>query len=171
MGEAAGRLHCRLAEHPAARPELRAGSAVCDLRTNRARHERLIAAYGRKPALGGFEAWALEAARERQGLWGKLGRILGRPPELTFQILHSDLASPNLLLHGAQVAAIIRLPASEPALRGLGNRPHRLRSAQPPPGLGGMAVRAVRAPGRLPGRPSRRAAFSWSRASRGTASE
>ncbi|MBC7271429.1 MAG: hypothetical protein H5T76_22425, partial [Streptomyces sp.] len=114
VGEAVGRPHRRLAEHPAARSELRAGSVVCDLRTNRARHERPIAAYGRKPALGGFEAWALEAARERQGLWGKLGRILDRLPELTFPVLHGALASPNLLLHGAQVAAIIDFQPPNP---------------------------------------------------------
>lgn len=107
VGEAVGQLHRLLAGHPAARPVLRPGAAVCDLSGNRARFERMITAYGNTPQLGEFEVWAAEACRERLGVFGRLATLLSTLPELTVQVPHGDLASPNVLLRGERVAGIV----------------------------------------------------------------
>ncbi len=107
VGEAVGHLHRLLADHSAARPVLRPGAGVCDLPGNQARFERMIAAYGSKPDLGEFEAWATQACRERLAVFGRLAKLLAVLPELTVQVPHGDLASPNVLLRGEKVAGIV----------------------------------------------------------------
>ncbi|MFD4626121.1 phosphotransferase [Streptomyces sp. NPDC058475] len=69
VGTAMGRLHSRLAAHPAAAPTLEPGAAVCDVAASRDRFEHLIHAYKHMPRLGEFET-ALQAARERQAILG-----------------------------------------------------------------------------------------------------
>ncbi|KAB7835590.1 phosphotransferase [Streptomyces mobaraensis] len=107
VGTAMGRLHSRLASHPAATPALEAGAAACDVVTARDRFERLIQAYEQKPKLGEFEMWALRAARERQAILGDVERTLASLPQLTVQILHGDMAGPNVLFKDDEVAAIV----------------------------------------------------------------
>ncbi|MEU7159204.1 phosphotransferase [Streptomyces chrestomyceticus] len=107
VGLALGHLHRRLARHPSATPAKHNGATVCDLTRARHRYEQLIAAYSRTPHLGAFEQWALEAARERQALLPRVAALLGGLPALTVQIVHGDLAAPNLLLRQTQVAAFI----------------------------------------------------------------
>ncbi|TGB08731.1 aminoglycoside phosphotransferase [Streptomyces sp. MZ04] len=107
VGTAMGRLHSRLAAHPAAAPTLEPGAAVCDVVTARDRFERLIHAYQRRLRLGEFETWALQAARERQAILGDVERTLASLPQLTVQILHGDMAGPNVLLENDEVAAIV----------------------------------------------------------------
>ncbi|MFI0813827.1 phosphotransferase enzyme family protein [Streptomyces echinatus] len=113
VGTAMGRLHSRLAAHPAAAPTLEPGAAVCDVPASRDRFERLIHAYRLIPKLGEFETWALQAARERQAVLGDVERTLASLPQLTVQILHGDIAGPNLLFKNDEVAAFVdfRLPA------------------------------------------------------------
>ncbi|MCM2392712.1 phosphotransferase enzyme family protein [Streptomyces albipurpureus] len=114
VGTAMGRLHSRLAAHPAAAPTLEPGAAVCDVAASRDRFERLIHAYRHMPRLGEFETWALQAARERQVILGDVECALASLPQLTVQILHGDMAGPNVLFKNDEVAAIVdfRPPAS-----------------------------------------------------------
>ncbi|MGW0883273.1 phosphotransferase enzyme family protein [Streptomyces sp. NPDC002671] len=107
VGTAMGRLHSRLAAHPAAAPTLKPGAAVCDVATARDRYESLILAFQSKPRLGEFEAWSLQATRERQALLGGVERILASLPPLTVQILHGDLSGPNVLLKDDDAAAFV----------------------------------------------------------------
>ncbi|GGZ95111.1 hypothetical protein GCM10010389_37540 [Streptomyces echinoruber] len=106
-GAAMGRLHSRLATHPAATPTLEPGAAVCDVAAARDRFERLILAFQNMPRLGEFETWALQAARERQAVLGDVERILASLPQLTVQVMHGDMAGPNVLLKKDDVAAFV----------------------------------------------------------------
>ncbi|MCX5395329.1 phosphotransferase [Streptomyces sp. NBC_00094] len=107
VGAAMGRLHSRLAAHPSAAPTLEPGAAVCDVAAARDRFKSLILAYEHMPRLGEFEASALQAARERQAVLGDVERILASLPQLTVQVMHGDLAGPNVLLQNDDVAAIV----------------------------------------------------------------
>ncbi|TCC59766.1 aminoglycoside phosphotransferase [Kribbella pittospori] len=107
VGAVLGRLHRRLADHPAAAPKMRPASGLKDADRTRARFDWLITEYSRRETLSSFEAWALDAAKQRRGLLHKVDAILARLPKLTEQIVHGDLASPNLLLRGDTVAAVI----------------------------------------------------------------
>lgn len=107
VGTVLGRLHRHLATHPTASPTLRPGHEVTDLERNRARFDRMITEYSRRNRLDPFEEWALEAARQRRGLLNRAAAILARLPPLTAQVIHGDLASPNLMLRGNDVAAVI----------------------------------------------------------------
>ncbi|GHH79010.1 hypothetical protein GCM10018781_56050 [Kitasatospora indigofera] len=107
VGAAMGRLHSRLATHPAAAPTLEPGAAVCNVTAARDRFERLILAFQNRPRLGQFETWALQAARERQAVLGHVERVLASLPQLTVQVMHGDLAGPNVLLKDDEVAAIV----------------------------------------------------------------
>ncbi len=107
VGAALGRLHSRLAAHPAAAPTLKPGAAVCDVATARDSYEGLIRAFQSKPRLGEFEAWSLQATRERQARFGGVDRILASLPPLTVQILHGDLSGPNVLFKDDDAAAFV----------------------------------------------------------------
>ncbi|MFF3356717.1 phosphotransferase enzyme family protein [Streptomyces sp. NPDC002917] len=114
VGTAMGRLHSRLAAHPTAAPTLEPGAAVCDVAASRDRFERLIHAYQHRPRLGEFETWALQAARERQAILGDVERTLASLPQLTVQVLHSDLFGPNVLLKDDRVAAFVDFRSPTP---------------------------------------------------------
>ncbi|WP_241695324.1 phosphotransferase [Streptomyces sp. C] len=107
VGTAMGRFHRRLAAHPAAAPTLKPGAAVCDVAASRGSYEGLILAFQSKPRLGEFEAWSLQATRERHALFGGVERILAALPSLTVQILHGDLSGPNVLLKDDDAAAFV----------------------------------------------------------------
>lgn len=114
VGAALGRLHRHLATHPATLPALRPGREASPLRRNRARFDRMIAEYRRRDPADPFEAWALEAAEQRRDLLGRAAALLAGLPPLTHQIVHGDLASPNLLLRGDEVAAVIDFSPPRP---------------------------------------------------------
>lgn len=107
VGGVLGRLHRRLAAHPAAAPALRAAVGVRDLGRSRRQFDRVVDEYAGRAVLSPFESWALEAAKERRALLRRAGAILADLPELTVQVVHGDLASPNLMLCGDEVAAVI----------------------------------------------------------------
>ncbi|UUV32289.1 aminoglycoside phosphotransferase family protein [Amycolatopsis roodepoortensis] len=107
VGAEMGRLHRRLATHPAAAPTLKPGATLCDVAAARDRFDTLISAYEHKVGLGKFETWALQAVRERQAVLGDVERILAALPPLTVQVMHGDLAGPNVLLKNDDVAAIV----------------------------------------------------------------
>jgi Ser/Thr protein kinase RdoA (MazF antagonist) len=107
VGTALGRLHSTLASHPAAAPTLEPGGRVRDVAGAHHRFESLIRAYEDRPSLGEFEAWALQAARKQQALLGDVERILASLPRLTVQVMHGDMAGPNVLLRDDDIAAFV----------------------------------------------------------------
>ncbi|MER7245139.1 hypothetical protein [Kribbella sp. NPDC000426] len=114
VGTVLGRLHRRLAEHPAAAPALRAAVGVRDVGQAWHSFDRIIDGYGRRESLSRFEQWAWEAAKERRGLLHRAAAILADLPELTVQVVHGDLASPNLMLYGDEVAAVLDFQPPRP---------------------------------------------------------
>ena len=107
VGAVLGRLHRRLASHPAAAPARVDASGVRDVERSRDLLDQLISEYGRRSTLSSFESFALDAAQQKRALLDRVAVILGRLPELTQQIVHGDLASPNLMLRGHEVAGVI----------------------------------------------------------------
>ncbi len=114
VGEAVGLLHRRLGDHPSARPVSGPGAGVCDLPGNKTRFERLVTAYSSRRELREFEEWAARAARERLSVFGRLATLLASLPQLTVQVPHGDLASPNVLLRGEKVAGIVDFQPPKP---------------------------------------------------------
>ncbi len=114
VGTVLGRLHRHLAEHPAGSPALRPATGVRDIERSKRQFDELIATFQARAELSPFEEWACEAAQERRALLGRAGAILAELPALTVQILHGDLASPNLMLNGDQVAAVIDFQPPKP---------------------------------------------------------
>ena len=114
VGTVLGRLHRCLAEHPAAAPTKQPATRLRDLKLARTHFDWLIAQYQVRGELNDFEAWALQALQHRRTLLPAIAGILEALPELTTQIVHGDLASPNLLLRGDQVAAIIDFQPPRP---------------------------------------------------------
>ncbi|MFD0268626.1 phosphotransferase enzyme family protein [Streptomyces sp. NPDC127106] len=109
VGEAVGRLHRALAGHPAGPPRKVPAREVCDVERARQRLERLLAQYERGSAGGEFATWARQAAGQRFAALPRVAASLleGLPPMLTAQIVHGDLASPNVLLRRQEVAGLI----------------------------------------------------------------
>jgi Ser/Thr protein kinase RdoA (MazF antagonist) len=107
VGAEVGRLHRRLAEHPAARPRLSAGTGVCDPIRATQRYDRALSGYAARSGLDTFERWAFETLRRRRDLLPEVAELVDALPALTTQVLHGDLASPNLLLNGEAVAGIV----------------------------------------------------------------
>jgi homoserine kinase type II len=109
VGEAVGRLHRILARHPAGPPRPVAAREVCDVTRAGRRLEELLDRWAAAPPeTEGFAAWAHgTAARRLAALPEVAARLEKLPDTLTEQIVHGDLASPNLLLRGEAVAAVI----------------------------------------------------------------
>jgi homoserine kinase type II len=107
VGTAVGRLHRRLADHPAAQPVLRPGHQVCDLVRARRRLDETLDAYRRKVWMNPFEEWAHDALEQRRALLPRIADLLKHLPDLTCQVVHGDLTAPNLLMRGREVAALI----------------------------------------------------------------
>ncbi|CAL9586342.1 hypothetical protein SUDANB106_05149 [Streptomyces sp. enrichment culture] len=108
VGEAVGRLHRALARHPAGPPRPVPVGAVCDVERAGRRLEDLLARWAAAPPSQGFAAWAHRtAARRLAALPEAAARLERLPVTLTAQVVHGDLASPNLLLRGEEVAALI----------------------------------------------------------------
>ncbi|MGZ0147189.1 phosphotransferase enzyme family protein [Kribbella sp. WER1] len=114
VGTALGRLHRQLSGHPAAAPTLRPATALRDMVRAEHNFDELIARFRSRPDLTPFEAWACEAAQERRALLGRAGAVLADLPALTTQVIHGDLASPNLMLRGDTVAAVIDFQPPRP---------------------------------------------------------
>ncbi|MER5372640.1 phosphotransferase [Streptomyces sp. NPDC002553] len=108
VGETVGRLHRTLARHPAGPPRRVPARQVCDVKRARQRLDRLLAVFAERPPASGFPAWARETAAARlDALPAVAAMVKGLPASLTVQTVHGDLASPNMLLRGQQVAALI----------------------------------------------------------------
>lgn len=122
VGQVVGRLHRRLAGHPAAIPARLPGARLRDLDHDRRRFRALATTYAPRSGADDFTAWARQAIDERLTWWPTLARLLKGLPPLTIQVIHGDLASPNLLLAGDRVAGIIdfRPPAPQSAVWELG---------------------------------------------------
>ncbi|GGZ25722.1 hypothetical protein GCM10010300_81420 [Streptomyces olivaceoviridis] len=108
VGETVGRLHRALARHPAGPPRRVPAWEVCDVKGARQRLGRLLARFAKKPPVSGFPAWAQGTAAQRlDALPAVAAMVKELPASLTVQTVHGDLASPNLLLRGQRVAALI----------------------------------------------------------------
>ncbi|MFE0087725.1 phosphotransferase enzyme family protein [Streptomyces sp. NPDC058991] len=108
VGAAVGRLHRILARHPAGPPHPVPAREVCDVERAGRRLERLLAQWATTPGEGGFAAWAHETAARKLNALPTVAAMLERlPATLTAQVVHGDLASPNVLLRGQGVAALI----------------------------------------------------------------
>ncbi|MFC0675666.1 phosphotransferase enzyme family protein [Brachybacterium hainanense] len=107
VGRTLGMLHRRLAEHPAADPQRRPASGVADVVRARGRYDRLIEEHRGRAARDADAAWALEAMTTRRSLLPRIVEVLASLPPMTVQVLHGDLAAPNLLMCGDEVAAVI----------------------------------------------------------------
>ncbi|WP_238151041.1 phosphotransferase [Kribbella sindirgiensis] len=114
VGTVLGRLHRRLAEHLAATPTRQPAVGVRNVSKAPRSFDRIIDGYASRAGLRPFEQWAWEAAKERRGLLDRAGAILAELPDLTVQIVHGDLASPNLMLRGDEVAAVIDFQPPSP---------------------------------------------------------
>ncbi|HEY3560883.1 MAG TPA: phosphotransferase [Kribbella sp.] len=115
VGAVVGRLHRRLSEHPSATPTLRPAIEARDVVRSAQNFDRLIAGFEARESLSPFEEWACEAARERRALLDRAGAILADLPDLTVHVLHGDLASPNVMLRGDEVAAVIDFHPARPS--------------------------------------------------------
>ncbi|WP_435644178.1 phosphotransferase [Streptomyces sp. H49] len=98
-----------LARHPAGPPRPVAAYEVCDVARAGRRLEELLARWAATPPVPeGFAAWCARTAQQRLAALPEVAARLEKlPGSLTAQIVHGDLASPNLLLRGEAVAAVI----------------------------------------------------------------
>ncbi|MER5549861.1 phosphotransferase [Streptomyces sp. NPDC002589] len=110
VGEVVGQLHRVLAHHPAGPPRPVPVREVCDVKRAGQRLERLLARYAEGDCGGAFAVWARQAAAQRLEALPAVAALLKElPVTLTSQVVHGDLASPNVLVRGQEVAALIDL--------------------------------------------------------------
>lgn len=107
VGTVLGRLHRILSTHPAS-PVGPLGVPFCDLDRATRKIEGVLTVLTAGTALDmDFAVWAVEVLRSRLALMPRLRAMLRQLPPLTGQVVHGDLAAPNVLFRGEQVAAII----------------------------------------------------------------
>lgn len=114
VGAAVGTMHRHLAQHPAYRPSSKPATGLCDLPAAQARYDQLIEAYRRCVTLDDDQAWALDTALHRRSLLPQAQSLLLSLPPLHVQIAHGDLAAPNLMMRGDDVAAVIDFQPPSP---------------------------------------------------------
>lgn len=114
VGTVLGTMHRHLAHHPAYRPSSKPATGLCNLPAAQVRYDQLIEAYRRCDALDDEQAWALEAALHRRSLLPQARALLLNLPPLRVQIAHGDLAAPNLMMRGDDVAAVIDFQPPSP---------------------------------------------------------
>lgn len=108
VGATVGLLHRTLARHPDGPPRRVPYREVCDVERGRQRLGRLLDRYVKRPPASPFGAWARDTALERlDALPATASMLEPLPSTLATQIVHGDLSSPNLMLAGEQVAAVI----------------------------------------------------------------
>jgi hypothetical protein len=107
VGGLLGRLHRVLADHPAAPSIVEQASALCDVDRSIGKINNVLAALSHQPDPDDFQTWAADVLRWRLALMPRITEILAGLPPLTCQILHGDLAAPNVLFRDDRVAAVI----------------------------------------------------------------
>lgn len=109
VGDVVGCLHRALADHPGGPPRPVAAREVCDVARAGRRLRDLLARWAdTPPPAAGFAAWCARTAAQRLAALPQVATGLqGMPGTLTAQVVHGDLASPNVLLRGEAVAALI----------------------------------------------------------------
>lgn len=107
IGTATGRMHELLSRHPAARPVLRQGRDVIDFPAAVDRYDQLLGICRQERFEDPDRLWALEALVRRREVLPEIAEAVAELPVLTTQVLHGDLAAPNVLLRGDDLAAVI----------------------------------------------------------------
>jgi Ser/Thr protein kinase RdoA (MazF antagonist) len=146
-GAALGALHRRLAAHPAGGPALVPAEHLSDLAGAAAKMEALLTRLEHRH--DNLAGWAVDALRRRRAILPRLARLHAELPPLSSQLIHGDLASPNVLFRGPAVAAFLDFGPPEPFLTAydvtrIAFDPGTVRRADWPAGLAGL-VRAYRA--------------------------
>ena len=122
VGVVTGRLHRILATHPASSPHPQTAQQWCH--PQRCAHElrALLAVVAGTAHPDAFTVWAGEVLRWRLALLPRIAALLAGLPPLRSQVLHGDLAAPNVLWRGANLAALIdfRPPRARPVCWELG---------------------------------------------------
>ncbi|RJL23231.1 phosphotransferase [Bailinhaonella thermotolerans] len=115
-GRIVGRLHRVLAAHPAAPSALVSSATLCDPADAHRRFTRLLAALPSPPLRDAWQEWAADALTRRLALLPRIAALLDGLAPLRRQVVHGDLAAPNVLLRGTEVAALIdfRPPRARP---------------------------------------------------------
>jgi len=114
VGAVLGTMHRHLAQHPAYRPSSEPATGLCDLPAAQARYDQLIEAYRGCTTLDDDQAWALDTALHRRSLLPQAQSLLLSLPPLHVQIAHGDLAAPNVMMRGDDVAAVIDFQPPSP---------------------------------------------------------
>ncbi|MFK3983061.1 phosphotransferase enzyme family protein [Micromonospora sp. NPDC050397] len=116
VGHVVGGLHRVLAGHPMAQAVIGPAAVVCDVARSARRFERMLAEVSRASDPDEFLDWAADVLRWRLSIVPRVADMLAGLPPLTSQIVHGDLASPNVLFSGDDVAALIdfRPPRARP---------------------------------------------------------
>jgi Ser/Thr protein kinase RdoA (MazF antagonist) len=104
MGSVLGRLHRRLAGHRANRSDHR-GQDIDWTRVTTVLDA--LAAAVDDADQSPFRAWARQAVAVRRSLLPRLTAIAAGTPTFTYQLIHGDLAAPNVLLTDDSVGAVI----------------------------------------------------------------
>lgn len=116
VGATIGQLHRHLATHPSARPTSRSPTELFDLASTTARYDQLIEEHAQQESPDdALPEWLGQGLRERRALLPQVMRMLQQLPPLTFQIVHGDLAAPNVLLRREEVAAVIDFRPPSPS--------------------------------------------------------
>ncbi len=107
VGAVVGRMHRVLSVHPASSPGRLAGP-LCDVEAATRKIDRVLGVLASGTSLDeGFSAWALDVLGSRRALMPRVAAMLQQLPRLTSQVVHGDLAGPNVLFRGGRVAAVI----------------------------------------------------------------
>jgi homoserine kinase type II len=107
VGTIVGRLHRVLSTHPASAPGRLMGP-LCDVAAATRKIDRVFRVLASGAGLDEeFSAWALDVLHARRELMPRVSAMLQQLPPLTSQVVHGDLAAPNVLFQGGHVMAVI----------------------------------------------------------------
>ncbi|TMR88980.1 phosphotransferase enzyme family protein [Nonomuraea basaltis] len=108
IGTVTGRLHRHLLTHPAggAFTGPSAAARLIDIGRAEQQIDALIELNARAGG-GDFTAWADTALHRQRALLPEVARLATDLPVLTSQVIHGDLATPNVLFAGDRVAALV----------------------------------------------------------------
>ena len=107
LGDVVGRLHTRLEHYAGTTPRRRPVTSVIDVPRGRARLSDLVDQLRARPHRDDFQDWCLHAARQRLTVLPKVAALVEQLPPLHTQVVHGDLAAPNILVTSTGIAALV----------------------------------------------------------------